>query len=423
MKTTCTLILLLTCSFAFGQKKFVAGQYVTHQRDTVQVHINDQNWNRSPTIIEVKQDLSSTTTQKLGVADIKSFSLASGDRYEVHAVDKEKAVTKIGSTYVYDSQFSIVRDTVFLRALVKGKVSLYTLNEPDAQERIYIQKEGETPVELVYRAIMKSERGKSGLVKLPVYRGMLTAKMTDCPDLSNKISRVAFKPSALKSLVQDYNKCASGTEGDYVAAEEKLAFNVYALGGVSYTSLDINGHPNKALTEPEFTGMGYTFGTSFMATLPRSHGKYALIGELLYKAYQTEGTFQHVNPLTEQVYTEYTTTFEMSQLAINLLGRYRFLDRGIRPYVSLGFGNNFVLNDNSKQKVYTPSYTTDKNKDGNPMGNATRKHEQALLLGIGGEWKRLQAEVRLENGNGFSAAKGVKTVNNSVGVRLGYRIK
>ncbi|MDO6391241.1 hypothetical protein Q4E40_13965 [Pontibacter sp. BT731] len=423
MKTTFTLILLLSCSLVFGQKKFMPGRYVTHQGDTVQVLINDQNWKRSPTYIEVKQDLSSTSTQRLGVADIKGFSLTFGDRYEVHAVDKEKSVTKIGSTYIYDSQSSMVRDTVFLRVLVKGRVSLYTLNEPDAQERIYMQKDGEPPVELVYRSIMKRSAGKSGLVKLPVYRGMLTAKMTDCQDLANKISKVAFKPSALKRLVQDYNMCASGTEGDYVAAEEKVNFSVYALGGVSYTSLNINGHPSRALNEPEFTGMGYTLGTSFIATLPRSHGKYALIGELLYKAYRNEGTFKHVNPHTEEVYTEYTTTFDMSQLAINVMGRYRLLDKSIRPYISLGVGNSFIIHDNSHQEVYSPSYPTGNREGGNPMANVMRKHEQVLLLGIGGEWKRVQTEVRLENGNGFSAAKGVKTANNSVTLRLGYKIK
>lgn len=423
MKTTFTLFLLLTCALAFGQKRFVTGQYVTHQGDTVQAHINDQNWKRSPTFIEVKQDLASFNTQRLGVGDIKGFLLVSGDRYEVHAVDKEKSVTKLGSTYLYDSQSSMVRDTVFLRALVKGRVSLYTLNEPDAQERIYIQKEGEAPVELVYRSIMKRTGGKSGIVKLPVYRGMLTARMTDCQDLADKISKVAFKPSALKRLVQEYNMCAGGNEGDYAAAEEKIKFNVYALGGVSYTSLNIHGHPNRALSEPEFTGMGYTFGTSFMATLPRSHGKYALIGELLYKAYRTEGTFKHVNPHTEQVYTENTITFEMSQLAINALGRYRLLDKGIKPYLSLGIGNSFILNDKSRQLVYTPSSSTVNNKEGNPMASSVRKHEQALLLGIGGEWRNMQAEVRLENGNGFSAVKGVKTANNSVTVRLGYKLK
>ncbi|MCP2044204.1 PorT family protein [Pontibacter sp. HSC-36F09] len=423
MKTTLTLILLLTCTLAFGQKKFVAGQYVTHQGGTVQVHINDQNWKRSPTFIEVKQDLVSSNTQRLGVGEIKSFVLASGDRYEVHVVDKEKSVTKVGSNYIYDSQSSIVRDTVFLRALVKGRMSLYTLNEPDAQERIYIQKEGEAPVELVYRSIIKRAGGKSGLVKLPVYRGMLTARMTDCQDLINKISKVAFKPSALKSLVQDYNMCASGNEGDYVAAEEKIKFNVYALGSVSYTSLNIHGHPNKALSETDFTGMGYTFGSSFVATLPRSRGKYALIGELLYKAYRTEGTFQHVNTHTEQVYTEYTTTFEMSQMAINVLGRYRLLDKGIQPYINLGISNSFILNDKSRQLVYTPSSSTGNNKEGNPMASSIRKHEQALLLGIGGEWKNVQTEIRLETGNGFSATEGVKTVNNTVTVLLGYKIK
>ncbi|WP_139337751.1 outer membrane beta-barrel protein [Pontibacter indicus] len=338
-------------------------------------------------------------------------------------MDKEKSVNKVGSTYIYDSQSRIVRDTVFLRVLVKGKVSLYTLNEPDAQERIYVQKEGEAPVELVYRSVLKRSGGKSGIVKLPVYRGMLNTKMTDCQDLANKVNQVAFKPSALKNLVQDYNMCASGVEGNYVATEEKVKFNIYTLGGVSYTFLNINGHPNRALNEPKFTGMSYSLGASLLATLPRRHGRYALVGELLYKSYQTEGTFRHINQQTEQVYTKYTTTFQMNQVAINVLGRYRFLDRSIRPYVSLGVGNNFLLSDNSHQEVYSPSYPTENRKRDNPMANIMRKHEQTLLLGIGGEWKRLQAEIRLEKGNGFSAAEGVKTANNAVAIRLGYRMK
>ncbi|PKV75073.1 outer membrane beta-barrel protein [Pontibacter ramchanderi] len=421
MKTILTLFLLGLCTAAFAQKNFVPGYYITHEGEKVEVYLNDLNWNKNPTSIEVRKDANSSASQMLRVKDIKGFAVSSGDVFYSFVVDVDKSPKRL--QYIeLGAQPIITRDTVFLRALVKGNTSLYYLKDEHALEHFYIQKGEEVPVELINRIVKQMKGGKTGYATLPIYKGMLQAKLVDCPEVSEKADRIALKQSALKSIVESYNQCMDGTQSEYTAAEEKIKLNIFALGGILQHTLDIEGTSDDALNETDFKGLNYSIGTSFIATFPRGRGKFALLAEAMYKSYEVEGTYIKRYNNAGDIYTDTKTNFDMAYVGLNTMLRYRLIDTAIKPYISLGMGNNFMVSHESNQVILNYTSSSESRRERKPMADV-RKHEQSLLLGFGVEVKRLSAELRLENGNGFSPYSGVASKNHTLGLQVGYLLK
>ncbi|MFD2247837.1 PorT family protein [Pontibacter ruber] len=421
MKLTFTFLLSLTCALAFAQKNYVQGHYITHQGDTVQVHINDQNWDRNPQFIEVKREAHSSDVQKLKVTDIKGFSLSSGDKYESYIVDVDRSPNKLHQLESI-TQPVVERDTVFLRALVLGKANLYSLKDERAKEHYYLKTGEEEPVELIYRVSMVEDGNRTGYTQLPIYRGMLIAKLTGCPEVSGKIARVEFKANALQRVVQEYNACVIGTDGNYATAEEKVKLNLLAIGGVSYTSLKFSGSGFNSLLGEDFTGGNYNLGFSLLATLPRARGKWALRNDLTYHTLKTEGLYEEGSNVGQENYTKVETTFDMGYVGLSTSVRYKLLEAGIKPYIHVGMANNFMVKNSSNQKSFRRYYGIERTKEESPL-NDFRKYEQALFVGAGMQIKKVVAEIKYESGNAFSIYKSLASSRNTLTFQLGYVLR
>ena len=301
-------------------------------------------------------------------------------------------------------------------------MSLYLLKDDNGTDHFYIQKGDEVPVELINRTVKQMQGGKIGYLTLPIYKGMLQAKLVECQAVSEKANKTAFKQSALKSIVESYNQCMGGTKSEYIAAEEKVKLSIFVLGGIIHSTLDIEGISDNALNETDFKGLNYSLGTSFVATFPRGRGKFSLLGEVMYKSYGVEGTHIKRYNNSEDIYTSTKTNFDLGYISLNTMLRYRLIDAAIKPYIGLGVGNNFMVSQKSNQVIHNYSGLYDSRRERKPIADL-RKHEQSLLVGLGVEVKRMSAELRLENGNGFSPFSGVASKTYSFGFQLGYMLR
>ena len=416
MKTTFTLLLALLAFTTFAQQNFVPGFYITHQGEKVEVQINDQNWDKNPTYIKIT---GSSGITRLSAADIKGFELSTGDVYEAYVVDVDKSPTKLNDIQP-NAQPIIERDTVFLRAIVKGAVSLYYLRDNDAKEHYFFSKGKKDPVELIYRTVRFNVEGKTGYSKLPIYKGILSTELADCPNVSGKIEQVGYNLRSLRELITDYNQCVNGSKGDYIASEEGIKWQFAAIAGLSYGTLAITAKDKEALSEPTFKGANYTYGVSVLAILPRGRGKWGIQNEVMYKPLQFEGTHEKQgNSVSQNIHTRTKTTFDMAFVGLNTLVRYNILNSKVKPYVVVGVANNFLISDNSIQEEYTKFYSTETNTVKKPF-ESVRKHEQALILGAGATISKFAAEFRIESGNGFSAYRGISTIKNTALFQLSY---
>src|SRR5690606_30049468 len=94
----------------------------------------------------------------------------------------------------------------FMKVLVKGKSSLYSLLDADGQQHYYLQKEAE-PVHQIFhlKAVIKDPKtGESKMHSSKQYIGALTIAFNDCSKLNPQIQKTPFKESALIELVSAY---------------------------------------------------------------------------------------------------------------------------------------------------------------------------------------------------------------------------
>ena len=417
MKTTFTILLIFLTSFAFAQKNFVTGHYITPDGEKVEAQINDKNWEKNPSYIEISQN---GDIIRLAAADIKGFVLSTGDVFEAFIVDVDKSPTRLNQM-VPNAQPVIVRDTVFLRAILKGPTSLYYLRDENAKEHYYFRKGESLPEELINRTKKYDDGVNSGYLKLPFYRGQLTAHLTDCPEVSRKIERLGYTREALEDIIGTYNRCLGSTTGEYTASEEKISWDIMALAGVSINSMNFESKDFKALTRSEFSQSGYTAGISMLATLPRLRGKWAVQGDLMYRNFSAEGSYTERSSPSAENYTITDTKFDLCYLGINAAVRYKIFDGKLQPYIKAGFSNSFIVSDNSTQRVFRKFYSSETTRNQKPL-NEFRKYEQALQLSAGMALNRLSAEVRVERGNGLSPYEGLKSARSSFMLLLGYTL-
>ncbi|WP_230407070.1 outer membrane beta-barrel protein [Pontibacter cellulosilyticus] len=322
---------------------------------------------------------------------------------------------------LFDRELVVTTDTVFLRALVKGAVSLFRLQYEKGEPHYFIQKGDEVPVELIYRTTRLENKQQVGFTKVPVYKGMLTVKLADCAEVSKKINGVEFSKNALTHIIQDYNKCIDGNEGEYLAKEEKSGFALAAIGGITYNFLKIKGDADETVNSADLNEIGYTAGASFQFTFPRNHGRYSLLAEVMYKPLKIKGTYKEVNPADKEVYVLTTANYDMDYAGLNILGRVMFgTPSKIRPYINAGLGNNLMLANNSHQLREVHIYSNVTTYE-NQMSNV-RKFEESLILGVGAESKRFASEIRYERGSGFSPVGEIKTIRNAVALKLSYNL-
>ena len=416
MKTIFTLLFTFLTITTFAQRKFVPGYYITKQGDKVEAQINDQNWDRNPTFIEVANG---ADVVRMGVAELLGFGLSTGDVYDAYSVEVDKSPTKINLIEV-NSQSVIVRETVFLKAMVKGAASLYYLKDNNSKEHYYIQKGEEEPAELIYRTVKFQAADKIGYNKLPIYRGLLTAKFTDCPKATEGISKLAFTQKALVEQVESYNLCVSGSAGTYKAVKESIKWNIAATGGLTHSNLKFTSSDSHSVTPGNYNSTSYTFGVTALANLPRGRGRWAIQGDLLLKPFKAEDTYRYSSVGSMFNTMQVTTTFDMTYVGLNTTVRYRLMDGKIRPYLNAGIANNLVVQESNKQISKSEgSGTTQERK---PLSEI-RKHEQALVFGLGVEMNKLAAELKMENGNGFSPYINLMSNRKTFAFMLSYNLR
>lgn len=418
MKTIFTTLFCLLTVSAFAQKNFVKGYYITTAGDTVQSYIDDKNWVRNPKQIRVAQSPESSTFKTLSTSEINGFGLATGDVFVREVVQIDKSPVRVNMMKV-DSAPLIVTDTVFLRVLVRGKLNLLFIEDENAKEHFYIQKqEGGQPEELaIYRSLVM-QNGTKMLSKIEAFRELLSRHMQGCPEATKHIASVPLKAAPLTRLFAEYNACFSSPEEFYLAPKEKVVFKVGAVAGLMPTNLKIKySKDTKYALTPGDLSQSYTFGLSVNAVLPRANGQWSIYNEIAWKNYHANEEFEETDYFND--YRREKIDFKMGYLGLNTMLRYQLQSPTLKPFISVGVANNWNISNNNFNVSYTRSNTIEDTKN-EPFLKYIRRFEQAILFGAGVEIKKVRAEIRMERGNGMSPYTTPTTPRNSVNILLGY---
>lgn len=419
MKTLFTILFTFITLTGVCQRNWEAGTYTTANGEEISAYINDKNWSQNPTFIFVADNPAGSNPQKLDVDHVKGFKLSTSDWFEVHTVIVDKS-PYVKSRIEVDSKPILVKEKVFLRVLVKGNLNLLYLKDTDKKEHFYIQKGQATPEELVVNRLVKKVDADLIFYKENVYKDKLKLYMQDCNLVKSQIEKTWYNKKSLQQLFTSYNACSNNGETAYLATEEKISLSAGIAAGAFNTTMAFRGGGDESLENADFSGLGYAVGPTLEITLPRLNKKWSLYNELLWKSYAFEG--ENTTYVAANNYTRSAYEIGVSGLGLNTMLRYKMKAFKVAPYINLGVANNLALSTTNKKTSQRHFYTDYPAVEERAL-ESFRKYEQALVAGIGAEYRNFRAEIRVERGNGISDYVMLQSAKNMVGLLIAYDLK
>lgn len=393
---------------------------MTFAGDSVQGFIKNEDWIRNPGFIEVKSSLESAMSVRLAKDKVQRFGFEGGDLFETYVVDVDTSPLEIEKLQIGAAPTSI-RDTVMLRALVRGPLNLYVYTDPNSKSHFYAGRRGEEPKELGYRKVKVHQEGRIGVVTHELYKGQLQVYLAGCEELRSRINRTGFKQSQLRELVLAYNACVAPDAAGFEAEKEKGRFTIGLTAGFTAAAYKFDADRSfPELVNGDFSGQTPTMGLVVNYVLPRAHGRWIVVNELMLKPYTAKSRYESADH-TYSAYV-YDTEFKLVYAGLHNMARYALTAGRVRPFLNVGVANSLLVSDKSRQNTERTRLGTVQQTEGKPLKDM-RKHEQSLLFGAGVSAGKLTGEARLEKGNGFSAYTGLKSIKTAYTLQLTYFIR
>lgn len=347
--------------------------------------LDNRYWNRNPDkVIYLNAAGEKITYRPL---DIEAFYLLkSQEWYRGRVVTVDNSSHNTQDVVNGMNQAGNQLDTVFLRMIVNGRISLYYLKGELEKTHFLIEKEGDLQ-ELRLEKKAVTYNGTQRVIAIDHYKRQLEGKMIDSPEKLSAFYVRYFEKQLLK-LVNKYNsQFEGGTK--YQQPSKKPILSMTVIAGMNSSSLNIVG---PSYTEPKAGyGMVYTpfAGIGLEVVSPRSRNSWTFNNDLIYRYYSI------------------ADKFESTQLKLFTSIRYRLPTGRIRPFIGAGITNSYALSGKSTPKFTTPDF---------------RNYEQGLLAEAGVSTRRIFGTVRYEKSDGFSPYVSTATRFSNFYFTIGYRI-
>ena len=198
-------ILVLFSSEIYSADLFVPGKVILTERDTIEGFIEYTQFLRNPNKIVFKKEMDGDI-DTYTPASIVGFNV-NNEIYRTSIVDRE--VRNNITNYLTDeSEYKIIRDTVFLLLLIDGPKKLYTYTDKVDGEVFYI-KNGDDYLLLLFKRYLATEYGNTVIKTKNKYLGQLAYYLRDCSEAQNILEPVAYKRKDLVKAFLKYYKCIS----------------------------------------------------------------------------------------------------------------------------------------------------------------------------------------------------------------------
>jgi len=408
------LSLLLVCSFTatYAQRNYIPGGVITLQQDSLKGLIDYRNWAVAPSSISFKSGADGKE-QVFKPGDILGFWVGSPNENYVSRKLKLD-ITPQSIDYLSRNETRIYQeDSVFLTRISNGIYPLYEYTDKNGRVH-YIFEGADHPAEelLMIRKNYGGENGTIGVQDLPYYKQQLFMLFQDCVKIAERTDRLSYRKSDLVKIFVSYNNCKNPQEAIAVQKKEKVHIRFGLLAGISANSYSFKGAQRFAEGKYDNT-VGPLFGIAASFPFARSRQQFSLNGELFYKTVKTGSLIDGI-----ENYSVHQVDFKLSYLQFNVLARYTYPSKVIKPYATVGIGNAFAI---SVKDEMTTNYTDGRVKVEPAMGGP-RKYEQSLIGGVGIHCKGLEIEGRYNSSNGFSSLTYLKTTISSWQLLVRYML-
>jgi hypothetical protein len=407
MKPLFKLALVLTCLSlsTYAQKSVIPGYVVQLNGDTTKGYIDYKNWNKNPTSIVFFKEIGAQK-QTLGLSNIQAFGVKSEkfvDDYIAKTVKIDYADQSL-ERMTTDPNPEYVEKMVFLQKLLTGPVSIFKYTDTTDRKH-YFAIQNNVYEELINK---KYKLKTSQVGTNTMYKTQLTKLLSDCSAITaSQIEQTPYTEKAITELVVKYINCKSPSTTIKLKNTEKITAKFGIFAGAAYASLKFS-YVNNGFN----SSTGATGGISMLLTMPRTREKIGIYAEL---------QFRNFNFKKEEVngYIIQRHEFQGNYIRLNTFFRYTFVQSKIKPLINIGFSNGFAMGEIDKSTLTNTFGSTETTRKSELFG--IRKHEEAIVLGLGASIKNIGFELRAENSNGFIQTKDVKASVNTAYLLVHYQ--
>lgn len=411
------LMILLLLSQSLSAQKYKHGYVLLNNGDTLKGLVETENWVKAPLVVRFKQS-PAAEVHTYSPLLIRSFRVDSGDWYFSFVGDIDPS-SLLDNQLTYDSLPDTMRVVFFIRSVVMGKMSLYYARDVNDRVHLFIQKDGGAIEELKYKkyyvdekvvADYRNEITRRAIMSNQIYKEQLTHLMADCPPVAAGIvsQPISYSKNDIMKLVLSYNRCKA-SKTSYLEKKDSWKFDVRAHFGINYSALAFTSTSDTYISNSVFDpSLGYVFGISLNAVLPRTQEHWGICNELFIRSFASNGN-SGVAPFKEQRLVQMDLIY--GKLAT--LIRYQVQKTKVKPFLSAGITNGLALK--------TTNLESDSAGITYPFIQSFRNYEQGLLFGLGVEWRSVLWETQLEFSNAMSGYSEIKSSFTTFYVTMGYK--
>jgi hypothetical protein len=336
-KAAVSLLLVLTVSIINAQQKFLAGYIIT--TDTITGEIRSFNPDRTPGKIEFRKN---TQTVVYTPERIKGFGF-SGDQgsyvsatvsYQTNPADYRNAKEEFSN--------EIRTETVFLRQLVKGNISLYQLILPE-REYFFSERNGLLK-ELIYRVKIVNEQ----IVNDEQFKNQITLYASEMNQLSSLLQRISSLSYSEESLTRVFLLLNNSS----IRLPNKKKPAIYLTGGFASCSFQNGGETY--LTGPTMNSFLYqahfdnTYEPQIGVEIAVLRRRVSLFFGLQYQPLSYHGEVENVSSFKKQSFDA-----DLNLLTPTASLEYPFnKGKAVEFYTGVQLGSSILLNRSSTKSIF-----------------------------------------------------------------------
>lgn len=278
-----------------AQINLCEGFYISLEGQMIKGKIDNQEWVSNPDFIQFTATGLEKDMKPLFPKDVKSIHIIRKDKFEEIYVSKRIQIELSSSNLnALSSQeqpeWSEFKD-VFLKQIVKGRLSLYLYKDNLKRKTTYLKKDqliiedehGELQT-LIYKRYLTDRN----IAKVnESYKSQLIKKLIDCSKTDiNEINRLEYNVQSIEKLIVKYNNCFNNTSSyRYKAEKRPKEFGVFAGAMATKIDMTVSNLPTNI-----FPAVGLYVKIPFTATSP----KVGLLCELLPVAYRGKTEYHYI---------------------------------------------------------------------------------------------------------------------------------
>jgi hypothetical protein len=370
---------LLSIPFSVAAKKnFVEGFLLLKSGDTLKGFLDSHSPKKEFQLVKFKKTRDGVV-EEFNSGQLKSYGINGGKQFES---------VLIGSS------------EIFFEVMVNGSPGLLFDGEK------YFLRMNDKMILLDYYKRKVIVDNRAFMSSVTPYKDTLRKIFSNCPSLSNRISKLEYRGISLNKLVVDYNKCV-GTKFSENNNKPWLKINHSYAVGLAYSDLSL-------LTE-DFPNLGIGKMTKSISPIlgimlelgsPRSNSNLRFISEFLlhHNTYKWESSFK-----SSLANYNYSANLSVTSLKIPLGLKYYFLTQSQGTYVKVGFLSELVLGSSSDGVKTTEISFDITPKYDAPYSLASTAPFKSNMLGyfasFGFVQKKFFFEARFDSTNGYLGIK------------------